>query len=57
MPTGLRRRRESLVSSHRETTTTALVLDSTRVYDNVGGGKHYSNTLLHVIVEERHFAD
>ena len=29
IPTGLRRRRESLVSSHRETKTTAPVLDST----------------------------
>ena len=30
--TGLRRRRESLVSSHRETNATAPVLDSTRYY-------------------------
>ena len=37
--TGLRRRRESLVSSHRETNATAPVLDSTRVSDNVGGVK------------------
>jgi len=29
-PTGLRRRRESFVSSHRETKATAPVLDSTR---------------------------
>jgi len=32
--TGLRRRRESFVSSHRETTVTAPVLDSTRHYTN-----------------------
>ena len=31
-PTGLRRRRESFVSSHRETKATAPVLDSTRRY-------------------------
>jgi hypothetical protein len=31
-PTGLRRRRESAVNSHRETKATAPVLDSTRDY-------------------------
>ena len=32
MPNGLRRRRESFVSSHRETKATAPVLDSTPDY-------------------------
>src|SRR5215467_9532891 len=34
-PTGLRRRRESFVSSHRETKATAPVLDSTPHYTQV----------------------
>jgi hypothetical protein len=34
--TGLRWRRESFVSSHRETKATAPVLDSTRHYTNYG---------------------
>src|SRR5215510_4378168 len=54
--TGLRRRGESLVNSHRETNATAPVLDSTRISDNVGGVKHFLSTLPHALEEERHFA-
>ena len=54
--TGLKQRRESFVSSHREANATAPVLDSTRVSDNVGGVKYFLRTLPHALEEERHFA-
>jgi hypothetical protein len=54
--TGLRRRRESFVIRHREANTTAPVLDSTRLSDNVGGVKHFLRVLLCALRRARHFA-
>src|SRR5215813_14372033 len=50
--TGLRRRCESFVNSHRETTVTAPVLDSTRLSDNAGGVKYFFATRLHPLVDK-----
>ena len=54
--TGLRRRGESQSNTHRETTVTAPVLDSTRLSYNAGFVKYFFSTLLHALREERHFA-
>src|SRR5215469_2431259 len=52
--TGLRRRRESFVSSHRETKTTAPVLDSTPLNTHNAPGPRGSerNALLTTVVEK-----
>jgi len=47
--TGLRRRRESFVSSHRETKATAPVLDSTPHFTYLPSGKTFSYGLKSVM--------
>jgi hypothetical protein len=54
--TGLRRRRESFVNSHRETKATAPVLDSTRLSDNVVPVKYFLGVLTLALRGARHFA-